>query len=429
MAGFKCFDPENRRYMTCGNVYFEEDFSHRIDALRHHDQRRALLQKDLEQPVQLDDFADPNASAVRNLYLDPDTPQVSDSSVSGAEGRIRGAANDVADVSSSVRVVGHVEDGDTDNAVGGDEVLLRPLRLLPIGARVPLSDEDHEFLKFALSNKLPISFLQPCPKVRDTPSRTAYLKYMHAENLPQAIELGMKMKDLYWDYSRGFIKFPTHESTQPGHVHHAQSVSSDFSLSHALNAFALEDSLFVGLSGRKSMFQESIGSSFPSVDLLPQFQSKVHSDCWAYHCFNAQTGVDIDFSLPPEPSTYRDSLPDVCSEAAEWKGARDEEMESMHQFGVYERVPISAARGRQILGTKWVMKRKVNKYGKVTRYRARLVAQGFRQRAWDSFDPDDIYSPVVHKDSLRVMLSIAAAEGLQVHQADVKAAFLQAPLK
>jgi hypothetical protein len=58
-----------------------------------------------------------------------------------------------------------------------------------------------------------------------------------------------------------------------------------------------------------------------------------------------------------------------------------------------------------------------------------LVAQGFRQRAWDSFSPDDIYSPVVHKDTLRLLLSIAAAENLQVHQADVKAAFLQAPLK
>ena len=41
------------------------------------------------------------------------------------------------------------------------------------------------------------------------------------------------------------------------------------------------------------------------------------------------------------------------------------------------------------------------------------------QRPYDSFIPEETYSPVVHKDSLRLFLSVAAA---------VKAAFLQAPL-
>ena len=37
------------------------------------------------------------------------------------------------------------------------------------------------------------------------------------------------------------------------------------------------------------------------------------------------------------------------------------------------RVPQSVAQGRQILGCKWVYKRKTGKDGEVTRYRARLV--------------------------------------------------------
>ena len=56
------------------------------------------------------------------------------------------------------------------------------------------------------------------------------------------------------------------------------------------------------------------------------------------------------------------------------------------------------------------------------------MAQGFRQKAYDSYDPDQTFSPVVHKDSLRMFLSVCAAENLRVYQADVKAAFLQAPL-
>ena len=56
------------------------------------------------------------------------------------------------------------------------------------------------------------------------------------------------------------------------------------------------------------------------------------------------------------------------------------------------------------------------------------LAQSFRQKTYDSYDPDKTYSPVVHKDSLRMFLSVCAAENLRVYQADVKAAFLQAPL-
>jgi hypothetical protein len=60
------------------NLYFNEDFSARADALRHHDQRRALLKRDLDQPIVMDDFQDPNSSAVRRLYLDPDSPSPSE---------------------------------------------------------------------------------------------------------------------------------------------------------------------------------------------------------------------------------------------------------------------------------------------------------------------------------------------------------------
>jgi hypothetical protein len=105
----------------------------------------------------------------------------------------------------------------------------------------------------------------------------------------------------------------------------------------------------------------------------------------------------------------------------------DDEIASMVRFGVYRRVPRSAAGSRQILGCRWVYKRKVGEDGLVYRDRARLVAQGYSQRAHDSYDPDNISSPVVHKESLRLFLAVAAHLHPRVHQADVKTAFLQAP--
>ena len=136
--------------------------------------------------------------------------------------------------------------------------------------------------------------------------------------------------------------------------------------------------------------------------------------------------VNIDFSLAPEPIKYDEAID--SGECTEWKKAMDDEMKSIHLFRVFRKVPKSAARGRQILGCKWVYKRKINRHGEVNRYKARLVAQGFAQREYDSFNPDDITSPVVHKDSLRLFLSVSAAENLRIFQADVKNAFLQAPL-
>ena len=59
----------------------------------------------------------------------------------------------------------------------------------------------------------------------------------------------------------------------------------------------------------------------------------------------------------------------------------DDEMKSMHLFGVFSKVPKSVARGRQILGCKWVYKRKVNKLGEVNRHKGRLVAQGLHNES------------------------------------------------
>ena len=71
-AGFKLFDSYSRTYHSAGDCYFYEDFSERVDALRHHDQRRALIRRGEDQPIVMNDFDDPNAEVVRTLFLVPD---------------------------------------------------------------------------------------------------------------------------------------------------------------------------------------------------------------------------------------------------------------------------------------------------------------------------------------------------------------------
>ena len=200
-----------------------------------------------------------------------------------------------------------------------------------------------------------------------------------------------------------------------------QADHTDYLLSRAFASKTLERAKF--------LFNEVLATAYKPDLLESVLRTKISADNFAEKQFQkvlTSSTVNFDFSLAPEPVRYDEAV--NSDEGLDWKKAMDAEMESMAQFGVFRKVPKSTARGRQILGCKWVYKRKVNKHGEVVRYKGRLVAQGFAQRAYDSYNPEEITSPVVHKDSLRLVLSVCAAQNLRVYQADVKSAFLQAPL-
>ena len=55
------------------------------------------------------------------------------------------------------------------------------------------------------------------------------------------------------------------------------------------------------------------------------------------------------------------------------------------------------------------------------------MAKGYTQK--DGEDYFDTYSPVARHTTMRVLLSLAASQGLLVHQMDVKMAFLNGELK
>jgi hypothetical protein len=258
--------------------------------------------------------------------------------------------------------------------------------------------------------------------------------------------LGAAAADLRWDYARAFIRFPKHESDESGHIYSAIQTAVDHGHTHILDDVGkcVTQSIYADhmlakafssqrLDNAKFVFNDLLKTAYDPTALPRALATQASALHFAEQEFNkvlnAKAGVNIDFSLAAEPTRFEQTLPDVCSESEKWKEAMDDEITSMVKFGVYRRLPKSAAGNRQILGCRWVYKRKTNKFGEVYRYRARLVAQGFRQREYDSYDPDKTFSPVIHKDTLRLFLSVSAAENLKLFQADVKAAFLQAPLE
>jgi hypothetical protein len=56
------------------------------------------------------------------------------------------------------------------------------------------------------------------------------------------------------------------------------------------------------------------------------------------------------------------------------------------------------------------------------RNKAHLIAQGFSQV--EGLDFGEIFSPVVHVETIRILLAFAASEGLKLYQMNVKSVFL-----
>jgi hypothetical protein len=88
---------------------------------------------------------------------------------------------------------------------------------------------------------------------------------------------------------------------------------------------------------------------------------------------------------------------------------------------------VDLPNNRKPIGSKWIFKRKLNASGCVEKYKARLVAKGYTQR--EGIDFMETFSPVAKFTSVRIIGALTAYFDLELHQMDVKTAFLNGNLE
>eukprot|EP00253_Pinus_taeda_P027964 PITA_27964 len=103
----------------------------------------------------------------------------------------------------------------------------------------------------------------------------------------------------------------------------------------------------------------------------------------------------------------------------------DEELEQIEKNNTWELVP--RPKYKNVIGTKWVFKNKLNENGEVIRNKARLVCKWYAQQ--EGIDFEETFALVARLEAIRMFLALSSFKKFKVFQMDVKSAFLNGDLE
>ncbi|KAL4388179.1 hypothetical protein GQ457_09G023630 [Hibiscus cannabinus] len=110
-----------------------------------------------------------------------------------------------------------------------------------------------------------------------------------------------------------------------------------------------------------------------------------------------------------------------------WKKAVEEELLALQKKKNSTWSLTELPKGKRTVGCKWVFAVKFHSDGSIERFKARLVAKGFTQSY--GVDYQETFAPVAKLNTIRVLLSLAVNKDWELHQLDIKNAFLNGTLE
>jgi hypothetical protein len=130
-----------------------------------------------------------------------------------------------------------------------------------------------------------------------------------------------------------------------------------------------------------------------------------------------------EFQMEGDPTSFEEAM--RSDNSSKWLEAMEDKIKSMSTNKVWDLEPIP--KRAKTVGCKWVYRTKHDSQGNIERIKAQLVAKGFTQR--EGIDYNETFSPVSCKDSFRIIMTLVAHYNLELHQMDVKMAFLNGDLE
>ena len=121
------------------------------------------------------------------------------------------------------------------------------------------------------------------------------------------------------------------------------------------------------------------------------------------------------------PQTYSEAI--SCTDAPKWEEAMNREMHALVENDTFDIVPLP--KDSKAIKSKWVYTIKEDKDENQI-YKARFVAKGYSQI--EGIDYSETFSPTARMNSIRIIAQISVDKELDLHQMDVKAAYLNAPI-
>ena len=129
------------------------------------------------------------------------------------------------------------------------------------------------------------------------------------------------------------------------------------------------------------------------------------------------------FNIEENPQNLKEAL--TSPDAIFWKKAVNDEMKSLISNRTWKLVDLLP--GCKTIDCKWALRKNLKWDGSINKFKAKLVAKCFKQKA--DLDFFDTFSLVTRITSIRLLIAIAIIFDLKMHQIDVKTVFLNGVLE
>jgi hypothetical protein len=114
-----------------------------------------------------------------------------------------------------------------------------------------------------------------------------------------------------------------------------------------------------------------------------------------------------------------------AGEYENWLKSMNEELDHFEKNNTWELIPRPA--NKNVIGSKWVFKNKINEQGQIVKNKSILVCKGYAQVEGQDFD--ETFALVERLEAIRMVLAYACHKNFKVYQMDVKPTFINGYLE